>query len=97
MGIVLHAYWNNSRQRLLAIGTIPDFGVFQQRTMIPKVLSHQLLNLSQVVLSNMEFGRMPDAKRSLLRMAAMISVETDRSEEVERYGVDWARADDATA
>ena len=40
---------------------------------------------------------MPDAKRSLLRMAAMISVETDRSEEVERYGVDWARADDATA
>jgi hypothetical protein len=65
--------------------------------MIPKTLSQRLLNLSQVVLSNMEFGRMPDAKRSLLQMAAMISVSTDRSEEVECYGVDWTRVEDATA
>lgn len=54
---------------------------------IPKALSAQLLNLSQAVLSNMEFGRLLDAKCSLLRLSAIISVETDRSDEVERWKV----------
>lgn len=52
---------------------------------IPKSLSHTLLNLSQLILSRMEQGEMLDAKCSLLRMAAIITVETDRSDEVEKW------------
>ncbi len=46
---------------------------------ISKDVAHTLLNLSQVALSNLEFGRTLDAKFSLIRMAAIITVETDRS------------------
>jgi len=54
---------------------------------IPRVLAQRLLNLSQVVLSNMESGKLLDAKCSLLRMSAIISVETDRSDEIEKWRV----------
>lgn len=54
---------------------------------IPKVLAVQLLNISQAVLSNLEVGRLLDAKCSLLRMSAIISVETDRGDEVEKWKV----------
>jgi len=53
--------------------------------MISKSVSASLLNLSQCVLSNIELGRILDAKCSLIRMAAIITVETDRSDEVERW------------
>ena len=33
----------------------------------------------------MEIGRLLDAKCNLLRMAAIITVETDRGEEVEKW------------
>jgi hypothetical protein len=54
---------------------------------IPKQLAVQLLNISQAVLSNMESGKLLDAKCSLLRMAAIISVETDRTEEIEKWRI----------
>ena len=52
---------------------------------ISKPVAHKLLNLSQAVLSNMEHGRHLDAKCSLLRMAAIITVETDRTDEIEKF------------
>lgn len=52
---------------------------------IPRALAVQLLNISQVVLSSIEGEQWLDAKCGLLRMAAIIDVETDRSQEVERW------------
>ena len=60
---------------------------------IPRGLAVQLLNISQVVLSNLETGHLLDAKCGLLRMAAIIDVETDRSEEVERWKATSAGSD----
>ena len=54
---------------------------------IPRALAVQLLNISQAVLSNLEVGKLLDAKCSLLRMSAIITVETDRSDEVEKWKV----------
>lgn len=54
---------------------------------IPKALAQKLLGLSQLILSNIEIGHNLDAKFAVLRMAAIISVETDRSDEIERYPV----------
>jgi hypothetical protein len=55
--------------------------------MIPRDVAHTLLNIAQAVLLNMETGKLLDAKCSLLRMTAIISVETDRSDEVEKWRV----------
>ena len=55
--------------------------------MIPRDVAHTLLNIAQTVLLNMETGKLLDAKCSLLRMTAIISVETDRSDEVEKWRV----------
>lgn len=52
---------------------------------IPKALSHKLLGLSQLVLSHMECGRSFEAKCSLMHMAAIIDLETDRLDETERW------------
>lgn len=52
---------------------------------IPKALAHNLLNIAQVVLSSVEMGNALDAKCGLLRLSAIISVETDRSEELEKW------------
>jgi hypothetical protein len=55
--------------------------------MIPRDVAHTLLNIAQAVLLNIETGKLLDAKCSLLRMTAIISVETDRSDEVEKWRV----------
>jgi hypothetical protein len=52
---------------------------------IPKAVAHQLIGLSQLALSAMETGKLLDAKCTLLRLAAVVTVETDRSDEVERW------------
>jgi hypothetical protein len=49
------------------------------------VVGHKLLDLSQCVLSNMESGKLLDAKCSLLRLAAIVTVEMALAEEVERW------------
>lgn len=45
---------------------------------ISKPIAHKLISMAQVVLSNMETGKITDAKLGLLRMSALISVESDR-------------------
>lgn len=42
---------------------------------IPQDVAYQLLDLSQRVLSNIEFGNLVEAKRTLLCMASVISAE----------------------
>jgi hypothetical protein len=55
---------------------------------IPKPIAHKLIGMAQVILSNMEIGKLLDAKRGLLRMSAIIAVEGDR--ECEDTDVDFS-------
>jgi hypothetical protein len=52
---------------------------------IPKNVARQLIGLSQLALSNMEIGELLNAKCSLLRLAAIIRVETDQADEIEKW------------
>lgn len=54
---------------------------------IPKILAHKLLDITQVVLSNIETGNELGAKCGVLRLSAMISVETDHSDELEKWRI----------
>jgi hypothetical protein len=55
---------------------------------ISRDVSHRLLELSQVVLSNIEIGRTVEAKTATLRLSALIALETDRSDQLEKYLVE---------
>lgn len=52
---------------------------------IPKAIAIQLLNISQVILSNIEMGHKTEAIFGCLGMASIIDAETDRSDEVEKW------------
>ena len=54
---------------------------------ISKALAHRLLGLSQVILSNLESGKLNDAKYGLLRMSAVIVTESDRDSNVEYHPI----------
>jgi len=56
--------------------------------LISQKLAVKLLNMSQTVLSNLEMGKTFEAKCKLLQMSAIIAVETDRNQEIQKWGTD---------